>query len=74
MSNQRLRSLYFSNAFPPGVGERLLSVNPAGHATETRMAEALQYPPCMDWLPVFLGQADLGKLCYVSSSRETYLH
>jgi glycosyltransferase involved in cell wall biosynthesis len=41
MSNHRLRLLYLSNAFPPGVTGRFPSLNPAGHATETRMAQAL---------------------------------
>jgi len=41
MSNSRLRVLYLSNAFPPGVGGRFPSVNPAGHPQETRMAQAL---------------------------------
>jgi glycosyltransferase involved in cell wall biosynthesis len=41
MSNQRLRLLYLSNAFPPGVTGRFPSLNPAGHTTETRMAQAL---------------------------------
>ncbi len=41
MSTDRLRLLYLSNAFPPGVTGRFPSVNPAGHATETRMGQAL---------------------------------
>jgi glycosyltransferase involved in cell wall biosynthesis len=41
MSNPPLRLLYLSNAFPPGVTGRFPSLNPAGHATETRMAQAL---------------------------------
>jgi glycosyltransferase involved in cell wall biosynthesis len=41
MKDNRLRLLYLSNAFPPGVTGRFPSVNPAGHATETRMAQAL---------------------------------
>jgi glycosyltransferase involved in cell wall biosynthesis len=41
MSNRRLRLLYLSNAFPPGLTGRFPSLNPAGHATETRMAQAL---------------------------------
>lgn len=41
MRPHRLRLLYLSNAFPPGVTGRFPDVNPAGHATETRMAEAL---------------------------------
>ncbi len=36
-----LQILYLSNAFPPGVTGRFPSVNPAGHATETRFTEAL---------------------------------
>jgi glycosyltransferase involved in cell wall biosynthesis len=41
MSNPRPRLLYLSNAFPPGVTGRFPSINPAGHANETRMAQAL---------------------------------
>lgn len=41
MSDRRLRILYLSNAFPPGVTGRFPAVNPAGHATETRMTQAL---------------------------------
>ena len=41
MTPRRLRILYLSNAFPPGVSGRFPAVNPAGHATETRMTEAL---------------------------------
>lgn len=41
MSVQRLRILYLSNAFPPGISGRFPAVNPAGHATETRMTQAL---------------------------------
>lgn len=41
MTRKGLRLLYLSNAFPPGVTGRFPSVNPAGHATETRMAQAL---------------------------------
>jgi glycosyltransferase involved in cell wall biosynthesis len=41
MPNPRLRVLYLSNAFPPGVSGRFPSLNPAGHATETRMTQAL---------------------------------
>ena len=41
MTNNALRVLYLSNAFPPGVTGRFPSLNPAGHATETRMAQAL---------------------------------
>ncbi|MBX3732656.1 MAG: hypothetical protein KF791_08685 [Verrucomicrobiae bacterium] len=41
MSDRRLRILNLTNAFPPGVIGRFPAVNPAGHATETRMAEAL---------------------------------
>ncbi len=41
MSPRRLRILSLTNAFPPGVIGRFPSVNPAGHATETRMTEAL---------------------------------
>ncbi len=41
MTNQQLRLLYLSNAFPPGVTGRFPSLNPAGHATETRMIQAL---------------------------------
>jgi glycosyltransferase involved in cell wall biosynthesis len=41
MTNQRLRIFYLSNAFPPGVTGRFPAVNPAGHATETRMTQAL---------------------------------
>src|SRR5580693_6724863 len=37
----QLRVLSLSNAFPPGVTGRFPSVNPAGHATETRMNQAL---------------------------------
>ncbi len=39
--SKRLRLLYLSNAFPPGVTGRFPSLNPAGHATETRTAQAL---------------------------------
>ena len=74
MSNQRLRLPYLRNAFPPGTGGRFPSINPAGHATDTRMAQALQYPHGIDLLPVFLGQGNLGKLCYILSSRETPLN
>lgn len=41
MPANRLRVLYLSYAFPPGVSGRFPSLNPAGHATETRMAQAL---------------------------------
>ncbi len=41
MATDRLRVLYLSNAFPPGVTGRFPSVNPAGHPQETRMAQAL---------------------------------
>ncbi|MDE3066833.1 MAG: glycosyltransferase [Verrucomicrobiota bacterium] len=41
MTNDRLRLLYLTYAFPPGVSGRFPSLNPAGHATETRMAQAL---------------------------------
>ncbi len=41
MSDKRLRLLYLSNAFPPGVTGRFSSVNPSGHATETRFGQAL---------------------------------
>jgi glycosyltransferase involved in cell wall biosynthesis len=41
MTGADLRLLYLSNAFPPGVTGRFPSLNPAGHATETRTAEAL---------------------------------
>src|SRR5437899_4059714 len=41
MTNRRLRLLYLSNAFPPGVTGRFPSLNPAGHAGETRTAQAL---------------------------------
>jgi len=41
MTNRRLRVLYLSNAFPPGVTGRFPSLNPSGHATETRFGEAL---------------------------------
>jgi len=41
MTNRRLRIFYLSNAFPPGVTGRFPAVNPAGHATESRMTEAL---------------------------------
>ena len=43
MTNGRLSVLYLSNAFPPGVTGRFPSVNPAGHATETRMGQALSH-------------------------------
>lgn len=41
MTDQRLRIFYLSNAFPPGVTGRFPAVNPAGHATETRMTQAI---------------------------------
>jgi glycosyltransferase involved in cell wall biosynthesis len=41
MTNDRLRLLYLTNAFPPGVSGRFPSINPAGHATETRTAQSL---------------------------------
>lgn len=41
MTGRPLRIFYLSNAFPPGVSGRFPSVNPAGHATETRMTRAL---------------------------------
>ena len=41
VSDKRLRLLYLSNAFPPGVTGRFPSVNPAGHAQETRTGQAL---------------------------------
>jgi glycosyltransferase involved in cell wall biosynthesis len=41
MTEPRLRLLYLTNAFPPGVTGRFPSLNPAGHATETRTAQAL---------------------------------
>jgi glycosyltransferase involved in cell wall biosynthesis len=41
MTGRRLRVLSLSNAFPPGVTGRFPSVNPAGHANETRMLQAL---------------------------------
>src|ERR1043166_2066569 len=41
MTGADLRLLYLSNAFPPGVTGRFPSLNPAGHATETRTAQAL---------------------------------
>lgn len=41
MTNNPLRVLYLSNAFPPGVSGRFPAANPAGHATETRFAQAL---------------------------------
>lgn len=41
MTAKPLRIFYLSNAFPPGVTGRFPAVNPAGHATETRMTQAL---------------------------------
>jgi glycosyltransferase involved in cell wall biosynthesis len=41
MSDKRLRLLYLSNAFPPGVTGRFPSINPSGHATETRFGQTL---------------------------------
>jgi glycosyltransferase involved in cell wall biosynthesis len=41
VTNDRLRLLYLTYAFPPGVIERFPSLNPSGHATETRMTQAL---------------------------------
>ena len=42
MTSDRLRLLYLSNAFPPGVIGRFPSLcSHASHATETRMAQAL---------------------------------
>lgn len=41
MKPNRPRILYLSNAFPPGVTGRFPSLNPAGHATETRFIQAL---------------------------------
>jgi glycosyltransferase involved in cell wall biosynthesis len=38
---KRLRLLYLSNAFPPGVAGRFPGVNPAGHPQETRNVQAL---------------------------------
>jgi glycosyltransferase involved in cell wall biosynthesis len=37
----QLRVVSLTNAFPPGVTGRFPSINPAGHATETRMNQAL---------------------------------
>src|ERR1039457_2144220 len=40
--NDRLRLLSLTcAAFPPGVNGRFPSLNPSGHATETRMVQAL---------------------------------
>lgn len=41
MHTHDFRLLYLCNAFPPGVSSRFPAVNPAGHATETRLAQAL---------------------------------
>lgn len=41
MVNKRLRLLYLSYAFPPGVSGRFPSLNPAGHPQETRMTQAI---------------------------------
>ena len=41
MTRDRLRLLYLSNAFPPGVSGRFPTIAAAAHATETRMAQAL---------------------------------
>jgi glycosyltransferase involved in cell wall biosynthesis len=41
VTNGRLDLLYLTYAFPPGVSGRFPSLNPAGHPTETRMAQAL---------------------------------
>ena len=41
MTDSRLRVLSLNNAFPPGVTGRFPAVNPAGHANETRMLQAL---------------------------------
>ncbi len=41
MTNDRLRLLYLSYAFPPGISGRFPALNTAGHATETRMTQAL---------------------------------
>ena len=41
MTDRRLRVLSLNNAFPPGVTGRFPAVNPAGHANETRMLQAL---------------------------------
>lgn len=41
MKDSRLRFLYLSNAFPPGVTGRFPASCAAAHATETRMAQAL---------------------------------
>ncbi len=42
VTSDRLRLLYLSYAFPPGVTGRFPTVNPSGHSTETRMAQALE--------------------------------
>jgi glycosyltransferase involved in cell wall biosynthesis len=41
MTDKRLCLLYLCNAFPPGVTARFPSVNPAGHAQDTRIAQAI---------------------------------
>lgn len=41
MANSSLKLLSLNNAFPPGVTGRFPSVNPAGHANETGMLQAL---------------------------------
>ena len=41
MTNGRLRLLYLSNAFPPGVSGRFPSLCAAAHTTETRLTQAL---------------------------------
>ncbi len=41
VSNDRLRLLNLTYAFPPGVSGRFPSLNNSGHATETRMSQAL---------------------------------
>ncbi len=41
MTDGRLKILYLSNAFPPGVTGRFPASCAASHATETRMAQAL---------------------------------
>jgi hypothetical protein len=61
MLNQRLRLLYLYNALPPGGNGQFPSINPAGPVTETRMVQALQHPPCFDWLRISIGQGDLSK-------------
>lgn len=41
VTDHRLRLLYLSYAFPPGVTGRFPSINPSGHIAETRMTQAL---------------------------------